>query len=176
MQRRLTGGARRVVQRAGEEARRLGRMTVGPEDVLLALLDLPEEHPVRRLLATHGCGPSGLAEPAPPDQPRVASPPMSAAVTRAIEAALREARAAGSETVTEGHLLLGVLATAEGTAATWLADHGLTLEEGRTAALAPLSGPTDPGPGPHLRVRSSATVEELYAPPIDEDLDPHPPD
>jgi ATP-dependent Clp protease ATP-binding subunit ClpA len=151
-------------------------MTVGPEDVLLALLDLPEENPVRRLLATHGCGPSGLDQPAPPDQPRVASPPMSAAVSRAIESSLREARAAGSETVSEGHLLLGIMATADGAAATWLGDHGLTVEEGRTAALAAGPIPPDPGPEPRIRVRPSATVEELFAPPIDEDLDPHPPD
>ncbi len=176
MRRRLTGGARRVVQKAGEEARRLGHMTVAPEDVLLALLDLPDDNPVRLLLAAHGCGPSGLADPAPPGQPRVASPPMSAAVNRAIESALREARAAGSETVSEGHLLLGMLATAGGTAGGWLSDHGMTVEEARRTALVPGSTPPDPGPEPRIGVRPTATVEELYAPPIEEDLDPHPPD
>lgn len=178
MDRRLTPDARRTVQAAQGEARRLNQSAVGPEHLLLALVKLAEDRGrdpdpferVRALFRLHGVGATTLEAALPPGGPAVATPPMSAAARRAVDGALRSATASGSTVIDVGHLLIGVVGAAEGPLARWLADHGLGPDEAAQALPDPVAQPTVvPRPKPR------SVVEELSAPPID-GLDPIPPE
>jgi ATP-dependent Clp protease ATP-binding subunit ClpC len=126
----------RAIERATEEARRLGHRRVGSEHLLLALLVAPEG-PVRDVLAALRLGEEavrseilqvmpGSSRPVAGDLPFTES---AAGALRRAEAVARRLRAALVDT---DHLLLGIALQVEGAGSRVLLDFGATVEKIRT--------------------------------------------
>jgi transcriptional regulator with XRE-family HTH domain len=134
---RFTRRAREVVVRAEREARALGHDTVGPGHLLLGILSLEEEPAARALedlgvdleaarravLREVGKGEGG-------DGRRLSFAPEA---RKALEDALREARALGHHYIGTQHVLLGLLRDTEGIAAHVLAEFEVSADDVRTA-------------------------------------------
>jgi hypothetical protein len=138
----ITGEARRVVEYAREEARRVGAAGVGPEHLLLGLLRSPQGKAAGALAA------AGVAlEPARAHVDALASedagrltageapggrrPPVLPEARRVFEQALREAVAQGDAHLGVEHMLLALVSAERGGAEAVLARLGV----GRTAVL-----------------------------------------
>jgi hypothetical protein len=110
----VAGRARRAVQRAREEAARLGAERMETDHLLLGLLLEAEEGPVRAALDDCGitcetvrgrAGPAGGA----PGRPSERSPAVSGQAREVLEQSMREAIARGDSRLDVEHLLLAVL-------------------------------------------------------------------
>jgi hypothetical protein len=114
---RFDAQARLVFHYAAEEARRLGHSRIAPEHLLLGALRL--EHSTVKALNQMGLGLGaarqkledrvGRRDPIPASQ----VPDISQAATDCMESASAEARRLQAEQVGVGHVLLGIIRTAE---------------------------------------------------------------
>jgi ATP-dependent Clp protease ATP-binding subunit ClpC len=149
---RFSAGAREVLVRAQEEAEAARHSYVGTEHVLLALLG-DRKGPAGAALARLGVEPGRVrqtvASVVGPGQGRVQRLVPTSRVRRVIGLAFEECRRMGGESVTTGHLLLGLLLEPEGVAAQVLSELGVTperaravLEELERAPVPPAASPT----------------------------------
>jgi ATP-dependent Clp protease ATP-binding subunit ClpC len=135
---RFNENARRILLVAQESAREMGHGHIGPEHLLYALL-VSEGEPKRALQA------AGLD---PAETRRAVDEiaggagmgggthlPFSALAKRALEMSLREAIALGSAVLTPDHLLLGLVADADGPAARMIVNAGSTVDAVRADLL-----------------------------------------
>jgi hypothetical protein len=108
----VAGRARVVLERARQEAARLGSPAVETDHVLLALVLEADGPAAEALTACHLQEDEirmRLGEPSLEGDPRKRLPPLSPATREVLEEALREALQRGSEALECDHLLLGVL-------------------------------------------------------------------
>jgi hypothetical protein len=125
---RFTSAARQVLVLAQEEARALRHDYVGPEHLLLGLLEVPEGLGGRILRSL------GLAAPVirekigllvgAGEEPSVGQIPITPRTRAVLDAAGEEALRLGLNVVETEHLLLGLVADHESMAARLLRDHG----------------------------------------------------
>lgn len=163
MYERFTDRGRKVIQLANREAERLGCEYIGPEHILVGLiqegsglapyllknLDV-DLHKLRsdvemaaRLGQEQGAG--GARLPSRPSGKKV------------IEHAMEEAHKLGHDYVGSEHILLGLLREADGTAAMALRAQGVTLERARQE-LTSVFGPRSPSVPPPSEPRD---IEDL---------------
>lgn len=153
---RLTPRTKDALRRAEEHVRRLRHAALGPEHLLLAMLDDADTFAVKALVAsgmegTAGGGAEGevgggvdpaalraaLQELVPAgEEPSPATIPVGAPARRALEAALGQALELGHNYIGTEHLLLGLLADRQGPVSRLLADRGLTLDKVRGSVRA----------------------------------------
>ncbi len=179
---RFTSEARRSLELASRLATGRGDAAVGPDHLLAALAD-PASGLAAALLAEAGLGRDAVeaAMDPPAGGPGARTPPFTASTKKALELSLREALNLAHGHIGSGHLLLGLLRLGEGTPATLLAGHGLTLEGARAAVRqrsegVKLGGRRRPrrtgriveAPTPHERARDAAAAPP--PPPGDDDL------
>lgn len=106
----VAGRARQVVQRAREEAARMGAGWLETDHVLLGLVLDAEDGPVKEALAGSGITAEVLREQARPDgRPTAKRPQVSPEVREALEHSMREAVGRGDSRLDVEHLLLAVL-------------------------------------------------------------------
>ena len=150
----FTERVRKVLAMAREEAARLHHEYVGTEHILLGLIregqgvaatvlqnlnaELDElqqkiEDTVKRGKATQTTGPDL---------------PYTSRAKKVLELAMREARELDHAYVGTEHLLLGLLAEAQGIAAQLLASFGVTFENARAEVLRILGTSLEPQPAP----------------------------
>jgi ATP-dependent Clp protease ATP-binding subunit ClpA len=144
----LSGQARKAVQLAYREARRLDQDCVSSQHLLVGVLE-EGSGTVARLLAARGLTPEKVSGPAgTPPLPSGAALywarlPLTPGVRRALERAREEAERLRHPCVGPDHLVLGMLHEPDGMAAAWLAGAGVTLEG--------LRQEVEKGPGPENR-------------------------
>jgi ATP-dependent Clp protease ATP-binding subunit ClpC len=144
---RFNDNARRILLVAQESAREMNHGHIGPEHLLYALL-VTEGGPQRTLLAA-GLDPSetrqAVDEIAGGGGRGFSGPhlPFSALAKRALEMSLREAIALGSSALTPEHLLLGLIADADGPAARMVIAAGSTVDAVRSDILQSLTEERD---------------------------------
>jgi ATP-dependent Clp protease ATP-binding subunit ClpC len=140
---RFNDNARRILLVAQESAREMSHGHIGPEHLLYALL-VTEGGPQRTLLAA-GLDPSetrqAVDDIAGGGGRGFSGPhlPFSALAKRALEMSLREAIALGSSALTPEHLLLGLIADADGPAARMVISAGSTVDAVRSDVLQSLT-------------------------------------
>jgi ATP-dependent Clp protease ATP-binding subunit ClpC len=140
---RFNDNARRILLVAQESAREMSHGHIGPEHLLYALL-VTEGSPRRTLLAA-GMEPSetrrAVDDIAGGAGRGVSGPhlPFSALAKRALEMSLREAIALSSSVLTPEHLLLGLVADADGPAARMIVSAGSTVDAVRADVLQSLA-------------------------------------
>jgi ATP-dependent Clp protease ATP-binding subunit ClpC len=140
---RFNDNARRILLVAQESAREMSHGHIGPEHLLYALL-VTEGSPRRTLLAA-GMEPSetrrAVDDIAGGAGRGVSGPhlPFSALAKRALEMSLREAIALSSSVLTPEHLLLGLVADADGPAARMIVAAGSTVDAVRADVLQSLA-------------------------------------
>jgi ATP-dependent Clp protease ATP-binding subunit ClpC len=133
---RFTDRARLVVVQAQEEARRLAHDQVGPEHILLGLIDDEVGGVAGRALESLGIGLQdlrqrlediiGRGEHAPSG--RI---PFSPAAREVLPLALEESRSLGHRYIGTEHILLGLLREGDSVGARVLADLGVSLDAAR---------------------------------------------
>src|SRR6266481_9009769 len=142
---RFSDRARRAVVQAQEEARRLNHSFIGPEHLLLALVE------------GDGTGPQalqslGVSLESARDQiverigtgPGPATPghiPFKGPAKKVLELSLREALSLGHNYIGTEHILLGLVHENEGVAARILLDFDADAEKLRNEVIRMLSGP-----------------------------------
>ena len=136
---RFTDRARRVVVLAQEEARLLNHNYIGTEHILLGLIHEGEgvaakaleslgisleavRQQVEEIIGQGGSSPSGHI-------------PFTPRAKKVLELSLREALQLGHNYIGTEHLLLGVVRTDGGVAASILGDRGIIPDEVRVAVL-----------------------------------------
>jgi ribosomal protein L37AE/L43A len=140
MYERFTDRARKVIQLANQEAKRINHEYIGTEHILLGLvkegsgvaanvlkqldIDLHKIH-----LEVEKIIPSG------PDRETVRKLPMTPRAKKVIEYSREEARKLNHNYVGTEHILLGLIHEGEGVAAQVLMNLGLKLEDVREAVL-----------------------------------------
>lgn len=159
----VTGDARRTIQLAREEARRLGLPALGTEHILLGILRTKRSAASRAL---NGLGVSydvasevlrttlpGVVPPAPDASPGAAATDVSPHARRILEGSLREALKRGDGYIGIEHLLLALLTDSRNGAVQTLEALEVTprrlrrrLDEELAAAAAAASG-AGPAPG-----------------------------
>jgi len=164
---RFTDRARNAVRVAQEEARRLGRASVGTEHLLLGLLAEPDGIGARALAAL-GLSPDGLraevertagrGEGAPaghiPFQPRS---------KKVLELSLREALQLGHNYIGTEHIVLGLVREGEGVAAQVLVGRGADLPAVRQEVVRLLlEGLAGKGRAKPSKEGLMADIEALY--------------
>jgi len=135
---RFSEGARKVLTKAQEEAKRLGHSYIDTEHILLGIVD--EEAGVASKVLTN------LGVPLPKVRAAVefvvgkgerrtaGEISLAPRAKRAIEIAVDEARRLNSNYIGSEHLLLGLLGGKEGVACNVLENFGITLERAREEA------------------------------------------
>jgi ATP-dependent Clp protease ATP-binding subunit ClpA len=141
---RMTDRARRVLVLAQEEARLLDHSCIGPEHILLGLID-EREGVAAKAMEALGIdledvreGVREVVSPGGPGAP--GSPPFTTAAKKVLELALREALQLGHNQVGTEHLLLGVVAEGESLACHILANRGPGLSRVRQMVMQLLTG------------------------------------
>src|SRR5205807_7570787 len=142
---RFSDRARRVVVQAQEEARRLNHSFIGPEHLLLALvqgdgtgpqalqsLGVSLESVRHQIVERIGTGPG----PSTPGHI-----PFKGSAKKVLELSLREALSLGHNYIGTEHLLLGLLRENEGVAPRILLDFDADAEKIRNEIIRMLSGP-----------------------------------
>jgi ATP-dependent Clp protease ATP-binding subunit ClpC len=141
MYERFTDRARKVMNLAGSEAKRLNHKFIGDEHILLGMMAESEG------LAAHVLRHFGVdlkktrseiwaVEPAlPDDSVKSAELPLTAAAKRVIEESMKECRNLDHHYVGTEHLLLGLCRQSEGLAVRLLIDLGLKPESIRQGVL-----------------------------------------
>jgi Clp amino terminal domain, pathogenicity island component len=145
---RFTQRARKVLEHAAEEARRLQQGYVGTEHLLLGLLDEPES------IAAVVLGESGVTHSVVREAllaivpmgttPVTGEPTFTPRTARALELTLSCALRLGHNYIGTEHMLLALLEMNEGMAAEILAGHGVaqaTVEAGVIELLSGYSAP-----------------------------------
>jgi hypothetical protein len=139
---RFTDKARQVVVQAQIEARTLRNDYIGPEHLLLGILQQKENGLAVQVLRVAGMDPQYLAQevierivPGERPLPDVAHIPFTPRAKKTLEFALREALALQHNYIRTEHLLLGILHEGEGTAYQVLASHGLDLDGARLQVM-----------------------------------------
>jgi ATP-dependent Clp protease ATP-binding subunit ClpA len=139
---RFTARARQIVERAAEEARRLGHSHVGTEHLLLGLLTEPDGLAAKAIEAqgvTLGqVGEAVRARLGSGGEPVEGHVPFTAAAKKVRELTVREALRLGHNYVGTEHVLLGLLREEDGVAAEVLAEVGVTREATETWVRATL--------------------------------------
>lgn len=170
---RFTDRAKKVLTIAQEEAERAGRTYIETEHLLLAILAEGEGIAAKvlgrlgmELDATRGA--VGRLDAAAAAAAAVPQPPIpTSRVKRVVEMAFDESQRMGHTYVGTEHLLIGLVAEAEGVAARVLADAGVTIERVRDEVKlllasglieAAMSGPPAAGPWP---LRQGAALGSL---------------
>jgi ATP-dependent Clp protease ATP-binding subunit ClpA len=139
---RFTDEARRVVVLAQEEARTLDHDEIGTEHLLLGLVH-EDDSEVCKVLSEfgvdiHAMRRAVLAVVGRGTEPSPSHLPFTRPAKKALELSLRESLQLGHREIRPTHVLLGLLRTGDGVAATVLTRQGLELESVReVAALAP---------------------------------------
>lgn len=136
---RLTGRAREALARAEEEARRAGRRSVTPAQLLDAVL-VDEESLATRAVARVGIAPAALrgslaADLAPGDGPAPEVVTIHPALRRALTAAVTEALQLGHNYVGTEHLLLGLIRDPASAEARALGAFGVQPDQVRRAVV-----------------------------------------
>jgi len=138
---RFSPQARRVVERANDEARRLGQKIIGPEHILLGLT-LVESSAAAYVLRQLDVDLATIRRDVETTLPR--SPetvvvqgklPQTPGAMKVIEYALEEARGLDHKYVGTEHLLLGLLREAQGIGAQVLFGRGLTADDVREKVI-----------------------------------------
>lgn len=137
----LTDRAKRALQRARDEARRLRQEDVGTEHILLGLIG-EDGGVAARVLANLRVDLSELRHAIEERVERGVAPPAAgpdlpytSRAKRVVEFAMSEARELNHDYVGTEHLLLGVLRGEKGIGAHVLAAAGVTLERARAETL-----------------------------------------
>jgi DNA-binding transcriptional regulator YhcF (GntR family) len=158
----FTDACRQALQKAREEARRLGQPYVGTEHIVLAVLAERDGAPARVLTAL-GLRISFVRS----EMERLASEqgrtsklpgpdlPYTSRAKAVLERAMREAADLGEPAVDSVHLLLGVLADSRSAAMQLLKRLGATLEDARAAHR------SGAGAGSRLRLQLDDRSETL---------------
>jgi len=159
----FTDRVRRVLQRAREEAARLGHDFVDNEHILLGLLG-EEQGQAMAVLRRHNVDPAvlrkrveGELRPGRPGTAAGSDFPYTSRAKKSLEHAMGAARELSHSYVGTEHLLLGLLREEKGVPARLLADAGLTLDAA-TESVARLPR-EDSGP-PHTTRPMSAPAAE----------------
>jgi len=105
----VAGRARRAVQRARDEAAKLGAESLETDHLLLGLLLDPEGGPAKEALDGCGITCEQVRAGAHPGRRPAGRPPVSPEVREALEHSMREAVARGDARLDVEHLLLAVL-------------------------------------------------------------------
>jgi ATP-dependent Clp protease ATP-binding subunit ClpA len=168
MYERFTDRARKVMQLANQEAKRLNHACIGPEHILLGLvsegsgvaanvlknmgIDLQK---IRQEVEKNGQ--SGSAAVTKGRLPRTDQ------AKKVIEFSIDEARSLNHNYVGTEHLILGLLHEQEGVAAKALTNLGITLDEVRQGVLMMLTSPDikAPTPGALLGLLTGASMSAL---------------
>ncbi len=135
---RFSEGARRVLTKAQEEAKRLGHSYIDTEHILLGIVD--EDAGVAAKVLTNLGVPLTKVRAAVEfvvgkgDRHSTGEISLSPRAKRAIEIAVDEARRLNSSYIGSEHLLLGLLGGKEGVACNVLENFGITLERAREEA------------------------------------------
>jgi hypothetical protein len=127
----FTDDARAVVVTAQERAREAGNDTIGVGHLVLALVADPNS-PAARAVTAQGVALDDVRRTASATLPPAATTvpaliPFDAHARAALERTFAEAQRLGSEVITSGHILLGLLAVEDGTGV--LAGLGVTASE-----------------------------------------------
>lgn len=145
---RFTDSARRVVVYAQEESRRLQHDHIGSEHLLLGMLREPRDRGAL-VLTELEVRPEDVradieAVASPGERPPSGHVPFTTRAKRVLELALRESLQLQHSSIGPEHILIGILAEGEGTAAQVLTRRGVDLE-GARLVVADLP-PSEPGP------------------------------
>jgi ATP-dependent Clp protease ATP-binding subunit ClpC len=152
---RYTKEARGVVVTSQEQARALRHNYIGTEHLLLALLRLPQDSGVGRVLTGLGLSfdsaAARLRDLVPEGEVATTGQlPFTPRVKQVLELALRDALGRGDPEIGPEHILIGITRGDEDTVAMrLLRDDGVTAEQVRDALLGSL-----PPPGPASLSRS----------------------
>ncbi|HEX6310148.1 MAG TPA: Clp protease N-terminal domain-containing protein [Acidimicrobiia bacterium] len=141
---RFTPRARTAVTLAERRARDVPHDTVGTAHVLLGILD-EENNLAIEVLASLDVEPGDVraelvASMDPPTEPVEGHIPFTPLAKQALEGATKEALMLGHNYIGTEHLLLGLLATEEGTASRVLRRMGVELRTTRRAVVNMLAG------------------------------------
>jgi ATP-dependent Clp protease ATP-binding subunit ClpC len=156
MHNRFTDRARRIMQLAASEARRLNHEYISTEHLLLGLLKASRGVGVAALTNLH-CDPAKVIQ----ELERLTLPgplpvtmrnlPQTPRASRAIEGAIEEARSLNHQYVGSEHILLGLLRDKESTSSVLLSQiFGLELEPVRAEVLRMLRPGSTDGKGHSL--------------------------
>ena len=135
---RFSEGARKVLTKAQEEAKRLGHGYIDTEHILLGIVD--EEAGVAAKVLTNLGVPLAKVRAAVEfvvgkgERRTTGEISLAPRAKRAIEVAVDEARRLNSSYIGSEHLLLGLLGGKEGVACNVLENFGITLERAREEA------------------------------------------
>jgi ATP-dependent Clp protease ATP-binding subunit ClpC len=132
---RFTDRARRVVTLAEEEARLLSHNYIGPEDILLGLLD-EGEGVAARVLESLGISLEAAREQVEEikgqgQQAPSGHIPFAPQAEKALKVSTREARQLGHDYIGTEHILLGLIRDEDGVAAQVLVKLGVDLNRVR---------------------------------------------
>lgn len=132
---RFTDRARATVVAAQDEARRLSHNYIGTEHILLGLLRDDDSIASRALARTDVSAEQVRARihelVSPGTEPPESHIPFTPRAKRSLEGALRESVRLGHDIIGPEHLLLGLMAEGEGTAARALAQAGAEVDRVR---------------------------------------------
>ncbi|HET9614400.1 MAG TPA: Clp protease N-terminal domain-containing protein, partial [Candidatus Limnocylindrales bacterium] len=162
----LTPRAKRVIELAIDEARRLGHNYIGTEHLLLGLVregegvaarvlenmnvELPKVRTAVEFIIGRG------------DRPVVGEVGLTPRAKRVIELAIDEARRLGHNYIGTEHLLLGLVREGEGIAAGVLESLGVNLDKVRHEVIRVLSQSSSAGPAQETkRASKTPTVDAL---------------
>ncbi len=131
----LTPRAKKVIELAVDEARRLNHHYIGTEHILLGLVK-EEEGVAARVLINMGVSLPKMRSAVeyvigPGEKVTTAGTGLTTRAKRVIELAIDEARQMGHNYIGTEHLLLGLLREADGVAAGVLDSFSVTLEKAR---------------------------------------------
>ncbi|HEX6254824.1 MAG TPA: Clp protease N-terminal domain-containing protein [Euzebyales bacterium] len=135
---RFTDEARRVVVLAQEEARTLDHDEIGTEHLLLGLVHEDDAEVCKVLgefgVDIHAMRHAVLAVVGRGTEPSPSHLPFTRPAKKALELSLRESLQLGHREIRPTHILLGLLRTGDGVAATVLTRQGLSLDDVRQMA------------------------------------------
>lgn len=172
MYERVTDRGRKIMQLANQEAQRLGCEYIGPEHILVGLIQEGSgmatyvlkkfDVDLRRLQSDveQAAHEQGAADARLPPRPRA---------KKVIEHAFEEADNLRHDYVGSEHILLGLLRDAGGSAATALSAQGVTLERAREEFVKLFRPGPPPGPPPSQPLEIEDLPAELV--PIAAELD-----
>lgn len=137
---KFTTQAREVVVRSQEQAGALGHQHIGTEHLLLALMRLPDDAPVRAALGAVGLTldavEAGVLEAVPRrSRPVSGHIPFTPRAKKVLELSFRESQRLGSAVIGPEHVLLGLLDEPDGVAAQVMLRDGRTAEQVRAAVV-----------------------------------------
>jgi ATP-dependent Clp protease ATP-binding subunit ClpC len=179
MYERFTDRARRVMERAAREARRLNHLHIGSEHILLGLVK-EDTGVAANVLKNLDVNPHKVrveiekVVQAGPDKVTPGKRPHGPEADRVIGHAAEEARNFDHQYVGTEHLLVGLLREQEGVAARVLVKFGLKLEDVREEVLALLGQHMATEEGSSAAEDDQAAVDQDAARDVPSELQDHP--